>query len=181
MRRMLRVVSVGIMACSTTPELGVRNLPADQPIAIIGTDSAVFGFPRQPTAASADGLPCSSDSHIAWDVLWRPAPARLGIDPDQLVLGVVCERDAPRGRTLTDLMAVFAPAVLTCNPGSEPSESSVTQDPDVTAGVIGGRVMFRVSGRAAVRRVFPVRPDSVEFVLLSGLRRVGIRVPVTVR
>lgn len=137
--------------------------------AIIGARNARFVFPAevsdsltwpQPIAHAYDGFPT-----LAWEVSWRGSlsSARLGTDPDQLMLILRWRRESARTWSLRELLARIRPTVMTfclsCGvPAAIPSE-----DRSVRVSTEGRRIVFAVEGHDAIHRLFPVVPESVTF------------------
>ena len=165
------IFSLIALSCRTphTSTPGAAAASEKQGSAVIGATSARFVFPAeasdsltwpQPIAHAYEGFPT-----LAWKVSWRGSlsSARLGTDPDQLMLILQWRRESARTWSLRELLARFRPTVMTfclsCGvPAAVPSE-----DRSVRVSTEGRRIVFAVDGRDAIHRIFPVVPDSVTF------------------
>jgi hypothetical protein len=162
-------ISTLIMSCAVGSSL--RQAPSDNPYAVIGTSEARFVFPRDSSGVYTWNVPrpnaYSGDGEFIWEVTWRPPPENLGKTPDELSLISRWRPGAPKRGSLSELVSTIRPekatVCLSCD-----LASAVEGDPGLVASVEDGCVVLRVRGADAVRRIFPVAPDSVTF-----RRRVG--------
>ena len=174
---------------------GTPRMPAAAPVraaateaeAIIGVRSARFAFPEEvsdtltwppPIAHAYDGFPTR-----VWDLSWGGSlPAdRRGTDPERFTLKLGWRREAPRTWSLRELVAQFRPAVMTLCQSCDGPASIPSQDRAVKALTDGRRVVFVVEGRGAIRRLFPVVPDTVTFMRHVGGQESGRIVYVAVQ
>lgn len=130
-----------------------------QPQAIIGTSGARFVFPLDTMGAIRAG---AVEQRLGWSVYWWDR--RTGMEPHAIW---VKRRAAP-----DSLSAPFEAMVMTAINDAEPPQSSGVVDAEVVARVQEARLVVEVRGRAAVKRTFPVVPDSV---LLSWSANEGMR------
>lgn len=159
-----------ILAWSASSGVNGQALPTERDLAteaIIGQRAARFVFPAEasdrltwpsPIAHAYAGLPT-----MAWEVDWSRSLSaeRFGIDPNAIVLVVRWRAERAREWTLAALLARSRPEVLTFCRSCETPAAIPRADPAVRVAVEGRRVVFTVRGREAVRRLFPVVPDSV--------------------
>ena len=131
----------------------------------ISRSSARFVFPPDSIKQYSWDLPSpnawAGQADYVWEVRWDLRDDRVGIDPGGLAIVVGWSPGGPRTGSLSDLLARDSLQVLTyCNTCTS-SEDIIGHDPHVAVALEGDRVVFEVRGRAAIRRLFPNRPDSV--------------------
>ena len=148
---------------TTTP----AHASAAQAVAIIGATKARFLFPAE--ASDSIAWPSPTAKLRIWEVSWQAGPSNdpPTVHPEILQLLMPWVREPTRTRPLRELVAQFPPRVLTyiCVTCKESAlaRSVPSDDPAVKAHVDGRRVVFTIEGRDAIRRIFPVVPESVTF------------------
>jgi hypothetical protein len=134
------------------------------PAAIVTDRYARFVFPRESIQTYTWDVPrsgaYSGEAEFIWQVTWLPPIELRGKAPDDLSL---ITRWRPGGTRTGPLSALVASSrlekatmCLSCDLGSV-----VEPDSALVAEVTAGGVVFTVNGAAAVKRIFPVLPDSV--------------------
>jgi hypothetical protein len=134
---------------------------------------ARFVFPPETTAVLGWRLP-APDAYVgspehAWEVHWEPAAGRRGWDPDEIAVVVAWDSGGPRRGRLAAVLSDATVEVLTlCLPCPAPV-ATVSRDPAFSGRALsvaarGTQTVVTVRGAAAVRRLFPARPDSVRLV-----------------
>jgi len=160
------------LSCRTphTPATPVRA-DAAQAVAIIGTRHARFVFPEE-MSDSITWPPPTAQLRI-WEVSWQAGPTTdpSAPPPELLRLLLRWHREPARTWPLRELVAQFPPRVLTyicvtCRMPA-PTRSVPSDDPAVKAHADGRRIVFTIEGRDAIRRIFPVVPESVTFRRLA--------------
>jgi hypothetical protein len=135
--------------------------------ATVSARAAHFAFPREDTvltyAAHPNGLTVAAGAFLEWRVSWDPPDARLGLDPDGLWIVQSWKALPSLTMPLRAIVDVSPVQVTTFCVACGSPASLVRQDAAVAASVDGDRIVFTVTGRAAVRRLFRQRPDSVLF------------------
>ena len=143
----ITAASCMLAACAAGRSAALPLEPV-QPRAIIGASGARFVFPLDNMGATqADSV----ERRLGWSVYWW-GPG-IGVNPHAIWVKRRTVSDSPR--------APFEAMVMTSINNSEPPQSSGIVDAAVGARVKEGRLVVEVRGRAAVRRTFPVVPDSV--------------------
>ena len=136
-------------------------------MAIIGARTARFRFPEE--ASDSIAWPSPTAKLRIWEVNWQAGPSNdpPTVHPEVLQLLVPWVREPTRTWPLRELVARFRPRVLTyicvtCKE-SAVSRSVPSDDPAVKAHVEGRSIVLTIEGRDAIRRIFPVVPESVTF------------------
>ncbi len=135
-------------ACAPGPG---TELPLPQPAqaqALIGATGARFVFPLGTRGIARAG---AAERPLGWTVYWW-GPG-MGVNPHAIW---VKQRAAS-----ADSLGPFEAMVMTSINDSEPPQSSGVVDAEVLARTREGRLVVEVRGRAAVKRTFPIVPDSV--------------------
>lgn len=154
-----------------------RSLPAqrssrdDEGKAFITENEARLVFPRDTISTYRWDVPAkgmyAGSPEFAWEVDWNDAGIRDGTDPYELTLLTSWKPGGPRAGPLSRLLAgrTVDPMIncTTCDLAAsvDPERDTTT----VFASVEDGRVVFHVKGREAVRRIFPVIPDTMTFTV----------------
>ncbi len=175
----LLCISTQTISCAT---VSLQQVPSESPSAVIGTSEARFIFPPDSSGVYTWNIPhpnaYSGDAEFIWEVTWQPPRDNLGRTPDELSLISRWLPGGPKRGSLSELVSTIrlekATVCLSCD-----LASVVDADPGLVASVENGRVVFRVLGADAVRRIFPVVPDSVTFKRRVGGTTEPRSVPVT--
>jgi len=151
------------------------------PGAWIGADSARFVFSREPHLQLAwdqrDSTAYVDRPEYAWQVYWEPE-AR-GHVPHALWLVTYWRAGGPRSGSLSEMLRRWP--VLTMTECLECDGASIgKEDQGVRAVVVADHVEFIVRGAAAMKRIFPIHPDSVQLIrqLGAGAEDEELTVPV---
>jgi hypothetical protein len=154
-----------VLSCvHTVPE---QSSPAATADAVVGNTFAQFTFPAEDSTRfvwhresdrAYEGQP-----EYSWVIDWEIPDAHRGIDPKGLGLGVRWHPTGPKFGTLADLLHAAEVTVNTECMSCDIPAYLPRPDDAVRAEAIGNRVVITVRGRAAVQRIFPVRPDTVFF------------------
>jgi len=146
--------------------------------AFISETEARFVFPlRGPTYIRdlpLKGAHAGSPEHM-WDVSWDIPAGKDGIDPISLWWARDWTPGGPRKGSLAELIAgQLLEPMINCTTCDMAVFSDPRKDPkNVYATVERGRLVFRVRGREAVRRIFPTPPMTVTFS--TRARQVAMR------
>lgn len=157
---------VGMLACSSAA--GPDHLsPRPGPQALLSPTLARFSFPAETARRFSWDIPRpgayeGSPEHL-WEVFWDPA--RLGTDPDAISAVVRWRPGGPRSGNLDAVVRAATLEVGTYVLNSEPGMSATSTDPDLRVQAQHGRVIIEVVGAAAIRRLFPILPDTVRFLV----------------
>jgi hypothetical protein len=142
---------------------------SDQPQAVISETKAIFVFPSEiattfrwhvPAKGAYEGNP-----EYVWMVTWDINEERLGKDPDGVGSTVYWRPGGPHAGPLDSLLRIANTTLDTyCSDCIGDIPRSIPRvDPAVTVRSRNNRVILTVVGREAIRRIFPVVPDSVQF------------------
>jgi hypothetical protein len=113
-----------------------------------------------PAKGAYEGSP-----EYVWMATWDINEDRLGKDPDGVSSAVYWRPGGPHTGSLDSLLRIANTTVDTyCSecPGDIP-RSKPRVDPSVTVASRNNRVVLTVIGKEAIRRIFPVIPNSVQF------------------
>jgi hypothetical protein len=139
------------------------------PSAQIADDFAQFVFPSQRHSpwvkpVAAERYP-GQEEHYHWEVRW---PERNpGYDPQSITVILRWRTLQPPQGPLAAMVDAADIEVLTvCRecyelPALSPSRERIFKKPAISARMQEGAVVVTVRGRAAISRLFPLRPDSV--------------------
>ena len=182
LRRILGPIYISLLTVSCATASSVQQVSPEGPHALIGVSEARFIFPRDSSGVYTWNVPrpnaYSGDAEFTWEVTWQPPPRNLGKTPDELSLISRWRPGGPKPGSLSELVSTArlekATMCLSCD-----LVSVVEADPGLIASVENGSVVFRVRGADAVRRIFPVTPDSVTFSRRIGGTTEPRTVPVT--
>lgn len=162
------------LAVACIPPSAGQTFPAGDAVeARITNDEARFVFPIEADTVFSWHVPgqarYAGSPEYMWEVHWDPPPSRYGHDPDAFVASVRWRANDVRHG---DLRALLATSTLSYDtfcidcPGDMPL-SIVKSDAALSVRAESNRVILRVAGRAAVRRMFPTIPDSVRLLHYS--------------
>lgn len=189
LRGALGVVVLFSMACmpSLRPSLSPRSADVGSPSAVITDDFAQFVFPTQDESSWV--IPVRSEQYAGemdrylWEVRWPEREA--GVDPLSIVVNAEWVLSQPPKGPPKEIVGSARVEVLTlCRPCLSLPAVSISRDqifkkPAITAQTRGGTVVVTVRGRAAISRLFPLRPDSVDLTINSPEgEKVYVRVAV---
>lgn len=137
--------------------------------AFVTDSSARFVFPLDKRQSYAWDLPLKGAyagmPEFFWKVGWNRASVVAGRDPLGLWLITRWEPGGPHKGTLGDLIRGYTlDPMIECTSCDGVAYTDPQRDTNaVFASVERGRLVFNVRGRAAVRRIFPVLPETVTF------------------
>ena len=171
---MLLVGLVAISGCaSRKPAEPMPPLPpAHQAAALIRPTYARFVFPRETVQEFSWNVPAADASpgtpEFGWEVYWSQPWERLGKDPHAIWAIVYWRPGGARNGTLSALLQGWNPMVMTaCGECGTPASTS-REDSSVRLQIEDNRVVFTVEGAPAVKRLFPITPDTVIFSRMAG-------------
>jgi hypothetical protein len=161
----IALLALSIVSCTRPgPELSLSPAVAD---AVVRDSFAQFVFPLE------DSIRFIWDRHsdtayngqpeYFWIITWEIPDERRGLDPNGLDVGL---RWRPAGAQFGSLNALLRAAETTVHTECMSCDIPAYlphRDAAVRAEAIGNRVAITIRGRAAIARIFPVRPDSVFF------------------
>jgi hypothetical protein len=165
---MLMALLSSACALPTRPR-PVPTVDVRAPSAQIADDFAQFVFPNQQQSpwvkpVAAERYP-GQEEHYFWEVRW---PERNpGYDPQSITVILRWRTLQPPQGPLAAMVSAADIEVLTvcreCRgiPALSPSRDRVFKKPAISARMQEGAVVVTVRGRAAISRLFPLRPDSV--------------------
>ena len=159
-----------VLTSTATACVGIQRRDVPQPpraYALIADTIAVFRFPPDTvdwyTWDVPDGTHYPGRPDFYWEVGWSPPIERRGVDPEGLTLFARWSSGGPHEGPLARLLVGRAVDVATwCTPCGAPAMTTV-RDSAVTYAVDGRHLIFFVRGTAAIRRLFPRRPEVVTF------------------
>jgi hypothetical protein len=141
--------------------------PAIPAQAFIGSSGAQFVFPPDSATSFTYDVPQArtyeGTTEFMWEVRWDEPEDKQGNHPHALALITRRRLGGPRTGSLLALISRDSLKVLTYCTTCDAVASIPETDPNVSAEVRNGRLIFSVRGSDAVRRIFPVIPDSVTF------------------
>jgi hypothetical protein len=141
--------------------------PAIPAQAFIGSSGAQFVFPPDSAASFTYDVPQARTyegaTEFTWEVRWDGPNDEHGNDPHALALITRRRLGGSRSGSLWTLVSRDSLKVMTYCTTCEAVASIPETDPNVSAELGNGRLIFSVRGSDAVRRIFPVIPDSVTF------------------
>jgi hypothetical protein len=188
-RGALGVIALFSMACVPPLRafLSPRSGKLGSPSAVITDDFAQFVFPNQDGSSLV--IPVRSEQYAGemhrylWEARWPVRQA--GVDPQSIVVTAEWATSQPPKGPLKEIVGSALVEVLTlCRQCVEYPALSVSRDqifnkPAIAAQTRGGTVVVTVRGRAAISRLFPSRPDSVDLTIYPPDREyVHLRVAV---
>jgi hypothetical protein len=159
------LLTISCVACSAAVSPSATGVEsAARPTARITRTLARFTFPAEPRDSLTWDLPDSNgylgSPQYAWTVEWEPEWSMRGTAPRALWLVTYWRPGGPRHGALARMVQDWSVGVMT-----EDLESDGTYigEPDsaVNATVVNGHIELSVTGESAIRRIFPVAPDSV--------------------
>lgn len=141
--------------------------PAIPAQAFIGSSGAQFVFPPDSAASLTSDVPQARSyegaTEFMWEVRWNEPEDECGNDPHALALTTRRRLGGPRTGSLSTLVSRDSLEIMTYCTTCGAVASIPETDPNVSAEVKNGRLIFSVRGTDAVRRIFWVMPESVTF------------------
>ena len=154
--------------------------PPEHAQALIGPNGARFVFPRDTVGEYSWHVPGPGmyprRHEVTWSVYWHPR--RWGHDPHAIWTWIPYDTTGKRHGTLSEMFREAVTAVMTTANSIATPVSTPTYDGAVVATVRDNRVIIDVTGRRAMRWLFPERPDSVTLYRITKSHQDKLQVVV---